>query len=126
MTNFVLVTFAKSPIRFSCTGYSPRERKNQMRVQNPPPPPAEAVYCKLPIVCVAFLFELVTSCSASKCPYYQKGVNTFSKVIVCSLNLLTPTHAQLYFIKKHRRIKKYNYITDMLPHHRTWYTYNCV
>ena len=90
-------------------------------------------------------------------------------------NLLTPTHAQLYFIKKpfkkllhvsvydhliyykryvddiliiydqnrtneqtilhqinttdknlQRRIKQYNYVTDMLPHHRTWYTYNCV
>lgn len=43
---------------------------------------AGALYRKLPIVCVAFLFELVTSCSSSKCSYYQVSVNTFSKVIV--------------------------------------------
>lgn len=49
---------------------------------------AGALYRKLPIVCVAFLFEPVTSCSASKCPYYQKGVNASSKVIVCCFRLL--------------------------------------
>jgi hypothetical protein len=47
-----------------------------------------ALYRKLPIVCFAFLFELVTSCSAYKCSYYQTGVNTFSKVIVCCFRLL--------------------------------------
>jgi hypothetical protein len=47
-----------------------------------------ALYRKLPIFCVAFLFELVTSCSASKCSYYQKDVNTISKVIMCYFRLL--------------------------------------
>jgi hypothetical protein len=44
---------------------------------------AGARYRKLPIVCIAFLFELVTSCSASKCPYYQSIVNTLSKFTAC-------------------------------------------
>lgn len=57
-----------------------------MRVQNYFS--AGALCRKLPVVCVAFLFKLVTSCSASKCSYYQKGVNTFSKVIVCYFRLL--------------------------------------
>lgn len=42
---------------------------------------AGALYSQLPIVCIAFLFESVTSSSASKCSYYQSSVNTLSKVM---------------------------------------------
>jgi hypothetical protein len=42
---------------------------------------AGAFYRKLPFVCIAFLFELVTSSSAYKCLYYQSSVNTLSKVM---------------------------------------------
>jgi hypothetical protein len=85
-TNFVLVTLAEpdtcfpEPNTFPAKGRTKCGSKNYF--------PAGALYRNLPIVSVAFLFELVVSCSASKFSYYQKGVNTFSKGIVRCFKLL--------------------------------------
>ena len=58
---------------------------------------------------------------------YVKGV----KLLNIYLQITRLFRLRVFYYAYHvvcigRRIKQYNCVTDMLPHHRTWYTYNCV